>query len=37
MTTEQYDNIVRYFHLEEGWGWKEAQHRADELIGGVNK
>ena len=36
MNTERFDNLVRFYH-QEGWGWREAVHRAEELLGGVEQ
>ena len=32
MKTKEYDELVRFFHNEEGYGWKKAQEKADSLV-----
>ena len=31
MTTREYDDLVRFFHME-GYGWRKAQEKVDERI-----
>lgn len=31
MRTEEYDELVRFFH-DEGYGWRKAQEEADDVV-----